>query len=168
MNQAMQPQGATGGPPMTKALQQMMQDVDLLPGENLQYSIQGDGYFLGANPLLKAIAMVQAAMVKITGGHIRIFVLVTNQRIILAQSIQALCGFNRVRSVNALALASLAECGWAKFTQWCCVHSRLVHVETKTQRHTLVIKKLKDPALREFVSNLSAVMVSNVQSRTAT
>lgn len=153
---------------MTKALQTMMEDVDLLPGEALQYTIQGDGYFLGANPLLKLIAIFQAAIVKITGGHIRIFVIVTNQRIVLAQSISAMCGFNRTKAVNAIALASLAECGWMKMTQWCCVHSRLVHVETKTQKHTLVIKKLKDDALRAFVSNLSAVMISNVQSRTST
>ncbi len=166
MNQAMaQP---NPGPPMTKALQQMMQHVDLLPGETVQYSIQGDGYFIGANPIQKMFAAIQAAMMKITGGHIRIFVLVTNQRILLANSIQALCGFNRNLGVNAIALASLAECGWAKVTAMCCVHSRFVHVETKTQRHTLVIKKLKDAALREFIANLSSVMVSNVQSGTST
>lgn len=165
MNQAMAPQP---GPAMTKALTKMMQHVDLLPGEALQYSIQGDGYFLGANPIQKMIATLQAGLVKITGGHIRIFILVTNQRILLANSQQAFCGLNRNLGVNAIALASLAECGWAKITASCCIHSRLVHVETKTQRHTLVIKKLKDNALREFVSNLSAVMVSNVQSRTST
>jgi hypothetical protein len=78
------------------------------------------------------------------------------------------CGVRRVKGVNAIALASVAECGWAKETQMCCIHSRVVHLETKTQRHTLVIKKLKDDGLRQFVANLSAVMVSNVQSRTST
>ena len=165
MNQAMAPNAA---PTMTKALTQMMKHVDLLPGEVMHYSIQGDGYFMGSNPLAKMMATIQAGLIKITGGHIRIFVIVTNQRVLLASSQQALCGFNRNLGVNALALASVAECGWAKVTAMCCVHSRLVHIETKTQRHGLVIKKLKDNALREFVSNLSAVMVSNVQSGTST
>lgn len=60
------------------------------------------------------------------------------------------------------------EAGSGKDTQWCCIHSRSVHLETKTQRHNLVIKKLNDQALREFVRNLSAVMVANVHGRTAT
>jgi hypothetical protein len=166
MNQAMAQ--APGGAPMTKALQAIMKEVDLLPGEQVQYTIQGDGYFLGTNPALKAIAVFQAAMVKLTGGHIRIFIIVTNQRVLLANSFSQCCGVKRMKGVNAIALASVAECGWAKETQMCCVHSRVVHLETKTQRHTLVIKKLKDDGLRQFVANLSAVMVSNVQNRTST
>ena len=166
MNQAMQPAG--GGPPMTKALQQIMKEIDLLPGEQVQYTIQGDGYFLGANPMLKMIAVFQAAITKLTGGHIRVFIIATNQRVMMANSVSALCGFNRVKGVNAIALASVAECGWSKAPQMCCVHSRMVTLETKTQKHSLVIKKLKDDALRQFVANLSAVMVANVQGRTAT
>ena len=159
---------APGGAPMSKALTAIMREVDLLPGEQVQYTIQGDGYFLGANPVFKAIAVMQAAMVKVTGGHIRIFIIVTNQRVLLAQSFAKFCGVSRAKGVNAIALASVAECGWAKETQMCCVHSRVVHLETKTQRHTLVIKKLKDDGLRQFVSNLSAVMVANVQNKTST
>ncbi len=155
-------------PNLNPAAQQMLTEVDFLPGESLHYSIQGDGFFLGSNPLLKAIAAWQGFITKITGGHVRVFVMITNQRILLLQSTQALCGFMRVRKVNAIALASLAEAGWAKETQWCCIHSRAVHLQSKTERTTLVIKNLGDVALREFVSTLSAVMVANSQRRTAT
>lgn len=161
MNQMMQPQLSPAG-------QQMLQEVDFLPGETLLYSIQGDGFFIGNNPMLRAIASVQAVMVKLTGGHIRVFIMVTNQRILLLQSKQAFCGFQRVRQVSAIALASLAEAGWAKDTQWCCIHARAVHMESKTERHTLVIKGLGDQGLREFVQNLSGVMIANSQRRTAT
>jgi len=153
---------------LNAAAQKMLAEVDFLPGESLQYSIQGDGFFIGANPLLKAIAAFQAFVVALTGGHLRVFVMVTNQRILLLKSTQAYCGFARVRSVNAIALASLAEAGWAKETQWCCIHSRAVHFESKTERTSLVIKKLGDNALREFVANLSAVMIANSQARTST
>jgi len=111
---------------------------------------------------------MQASLVTLTGGHVRIFVVVTNHRIVLVESRQACCGFRRLEGVQAIALASLAECGWGRETQWCCIHSRAVHLESKTQRYTLVIKKLGDQALREFVANLSAVLVSNTQARTAT
>ena len=38
----------------------------------------------------------------------------------------------------------------------------------KTQRYSLVIKKLGDPALRQFVAQLSAVVLANAQQRTST
>jgi hypothetical protein len=148
--------------------QAMLDELDLLPGERIVYTIQGDGFFLGANPMAKAIAAVQAALLTITGGHVRIFVVVTSHRIVLVESRQAFCGFRRVKGVQAIALASLAECGWGRETQWCCIHSRAVHLESKTQRYTLVIKKLGDHALREFVANLSAVLVANSQAHTST
>jgi hypothetical protein len=161
MNQMVQPT-------LSPAAQQILSEVDFLPGEALQYSIQGDGFFIGNNPLLKVMATVSAMLVKLTGGHIRVFIMITNQRILLLQSQQAFCGFKRVRNVNAIALASLAEAGWSKDTVYCCIHARTVHMESKTQRHTLVIKNLGDPALREFVAMLSGVMVTNSQLRTAT
>ncbi len=145
----------------------LLNEVNLLPGEKIQYAIMGDGYFLGANPLLKAIAVMQAMLTTLTGGHIRVFLLVTNRRILMLQSTQMWCGWARTKNVNAIALASLIECGSGKETQFCCIHSRLVHIETKTQKHQLVIKKLGDPEIRDFVANLSAVLVSNVDAKTA-
>lgn len=154
--------------PLSPAAAKMVAELDLLPGEVIHYSIQGDGFFMGSNPLAKAVAAIQSFMVTITGGHIRVFVVITNQRVLMLQSMQTFCGMSRVRGINAIALASLAEAGSGKETQMCCVHTRTVHLETKTQRHNLVIKKLDDQALREFVRNLSAVMVANVHARTAT
>lgn len=153
---------------LSPAAQKMVNELDLLPGEVIHYSIQGDGFFAGANPLVKAVAAIQSFMVTLTGGHIRIFVVITNLRVLLLKSMQTFCGMSRIRGINAITLASLAEVGSGKDTQWCCIHSRTVHLETKTQRHNLVIKKLGDPALREFVRNLSAVMVANAHARTAT
>lgn len=153
---------------LSNAAQQMMGEVDLLPGEQIHYSIQGDGFFLGSNPLAKAIAAMQATMVKLTGGHIRVFIVITNLRVLLLQSEQALCGFRRLRGINAIALGSILEAGTGKDTQWCCIHTRTVHIQSKTQRYTLVIKKLDDRALRDFVRNLSSIVVTNVHARLAT
>jgi hypothetical protein len=164
MNQQVMQQPA----PLSPAASQMIAELDLLPGEVIHYSIQGDGFFMGSNPLAKAAAAIQSFVVTITGGHIRVFVVITSQRVLLLQSMQTFCGMSRVRAINAIALASLMEAGSGKDTQWCCIHTRSVHLETKTQRHNLVIKKLDDRALRDFVRNLSAVMVANVHGRTAT
>lgn len=159
MNQAIQ---------LSNAAQQMITEVDLLPGEVIHYSIQGDGFFLGSNPIAKAVAAFQSFITTITGGHIRVFVVITNLRVLLLQSEQALCGFRRLRGINAIALASIAEAGSGKDTQWCCIHTRTVHIQSKTQRYTLVIKKLDDKALRDFVRNLSNIVVTNVHTRMAT
>jgi hypothetical protein len=67
-----------------------------------------------------------------------------------------------------MALASVLEAGSRKETQGCCFHTRTVHIESKTQKHQLVIKKLGDDGLRDFVANLSAVLVNNARSGTAT
>ena len=147
--------------------QDLLQNVTLLPNEKIKYAIMADGYFLGANPLLKMIAMFQAMITTLTGGHIRVFLIVTNQRVLLLQSNQVWCGVGRVRNVNAIALASLIETGCGKETQMCCVHSRYVHIETKTQKHMMMIKKLGDAQIQDFVANLSAVLVANVERGTA-
>lgn len=152
---------------LSKEAEQLMELVDLLPGEKLQYAIQGDGFFLGTLPIAKAIAKLQATLTTLTGGHVRILLAITNKRLLMIESLQFFCGWQRVRSVNAIALASVAEAGWAKETQMCCIHSRAIHVESKTQRYSLVIKKLGDAELREFVAKLSAVLVANVDNRTA-
>lgn len=167
------PAGSTGHDPSAmNALgpkgQALLQEVTLLPGEKIKYAIMGDGYFLGAHPLAKMIGVLMAMITTVTGGHIRVYLLVTNQRVLLLQSTQIWCGWARTRNVNAIALGSLVEAGSGKDTQMCCIHSRLVHIETKTQKHQLVIKKLGDPEIRDFVANLSAVLVANVNERTAT
>ena len=163
MNQPVAPQSVALSPVASK----MIAELDLLPGEVIHYSIQGDGFFMGSNPLAKAVASLQSLLVTLTGGHVRVFIVITSQRVLLLQSMQAWCGVSRVRAINAIALAALAEAGSGKDTQMCCIHTRTVHLETKTHRHNLVIKKLDDRALREFVRNLSAVMVANTYARTA-
>ncbi|MBK8261981.1 MAG: hypothetical protein IPK80_11680 [Nannocystis sp.] len=153
---------------LSQQAQQIVSEVDLLPGENILYSIQGDGFFLGSNPLAKAIASLQATITKLTGGHVRVFVFITNLRVLLIHSEAAFCGFRRLRAINAIALGSITEAGTGKETQWCCIHTRTVHIESKTQRYGLVIKKLDDRAQREFVRNLSSIVVTNVHNRLAT
>lgn len=153
---------------LNKSAQKVLEDVDLLYGEQIQYLIQADGYFIGSNPIAKAIAKIQSKLIVLTGGYVRIFLFVTNQRVILAQAIQAFCGWQRNKGVNAIALASIQEAGWAKETQMCCIHTRSVHMQSKTQTYNFVITKLKDEGLRDFVSNISAVMLANVEGRTAT
>jgi hypothetical protein len=93
---------------------------------------------------------------------------VTNQRVLMIQSQQVMCGWMRARSFNAMALQSILEAGSSKETQACCINTRTVHIESKTNKHVMVVKKLGDEGCRDFVANLSAVLVANVQAGTAT
>lgn len=148
--------------------QKLLEDITLLPSESIQYVAAADGYFLGSMPIQKLIAMVMAFVTTITGGYLRIFLVVTNQRLLLINATQLWCGWMRRRAINVVALASIAECGSSRETQACCINSRFVSIETKTQKHQLVVKKFRDADLKEFVAQLSAVIVANVQSHTAT
>lgn len=144
--------------------QKFLADIDLLPGEQMTYLLEGDGFFVGSNPIAKAVAAFQASMLKLTGGHSKVFIVLTNKRVMMIHSVAMWCGFMRSKTISAIALGSVAEAGWAKDTQWCCIHSRAVHMESKTQKYTVVVKKLSDHGLREFMANLSHVLVGNVQS----
>jgi hypothetical protein len=142
--------------------------VDLLDGESLQYSLQADGFFMGTHPILKLIASLQAMITTLTGGHIRVFLFVSNYRIILIQSTKVFCGMTATKSVKAMALGHLAEASWIKDTQMFCVHARLIQLQTETEQIGLVIKKMGDDALREYVMEMSKVILRNVEERTQT
>ena len=66
-------------PGMNPRVQEALGMVDLLANEQIYYAIQADGFFVGSAPILKLIAAISAFMVTITGGYIRIFLVVTNQ-----------------------------------------------------------------------------------------
>jgi hypothetical protein len=151
------PPGPAGNPRLQEALSQ----VDMLQGEQIYYTLQADGFFIGANPLLKMMAAITAFLVAITGGHIRIFLVVTNQRLLVLKSTQVWCGCGRAKAVHTIALAGVKEVGSAKETQLCFVHTRTVQVQSLTQRFNVVVKKLGDQEIRQFVTNLSAVLVAH-------
>ncbi len=164
--QAMTPQQApyatpTPGPAGNPRLQEALAQLDMLQGEQVHYTLQADGFFIGANPILKMMAAITAFLVAITGGHIRIFLIVTNQRLLVVKSTQVWCGCGRARAVLAIALAGVKEVGSAKETQLCFIHTRTVQVQSLTQRFNVVIKKLGDNEIRQFVTNLSAVLVAH-------
>lgn len=150
-----------GSPPPNARLQEAMAQVDLLQGEQVYYTLQADGFFLGANPIAKLMAAITAFFVALTGGHIRIFLVVTNQRLLVIKSTQVWCGCGRVRAVHTIALAGVKEVGSSKETQLCCVHTRTVQVQSLTQQFNVVVKKLGDNEIRQFVTNLSAVLVAH-------
>ncbi len=151
----------TPGPAGNPRLQEALSQVDMLQGEQIYYTLQADGFFIGANPLLKMMAAITAFLVAITGGHIRIFLVVTNQRLIVLKSTQVWCGCGRAKAVHTIALAGVKEVGSAKETQLCFVHTRTVQVQSLTQQFNVVVKKLGDNEIRQFVTNLSAVLVAH-------
>jgi hypothetical protein len=149
------------GPASNPRLQEALATVDLLPGEQVYYTLQADGFFIGANPIAKLMAALAAFMVTLTGGHIRVFLVVTNQRLLALQSRAVWCGCGRAKVVQTFALASVREVGSAKVTQMCCVHTRTVQIHSLTERSGYVIKKLGDDEVRKFVTNLSSVIVAH-------
>jgi len=107
------------------------------------------------------MAAISAFIIALTGGHVRIFLVVTNQRLLVIKSTAVWCGCGRSRAVSTIALAGIKEVGSSKETQLCCVNTRTVQVQSMTQVFNLVIKKLGDQEIRQFVTNLSAVIVAH-------
>lgn len=155
------PPQASGGGAMNARVQEALSMVDLLAQEQVVYAIQADGFFLGSAPIIKLIASIMALLVTLTGGYIRIFLVVTNQRLIMIKTTQMWCGCQRMRAVHTVALAGVKEVGSARETQFCCINTRTIQVQSMTQLFNLVIKKLGDSEIRQFVTNLSAVIVAH-------
>ena len=142
-------------------LAEALSTVDLLQGEQVYFTLQGDGYFMGASPLAKAMSALTAFLVTVTGGHIRIYLVITNQRLLVLMSRAAFCGWQRAKVVQSFAIASIKEVASVKETQACCIHTRLVQVHTITERKNLVIKRLGDDDIRRFLTNVSGVLVAH-------
>jgi hypothetical protein len=149
---------------LTPKAQEALNEIQLMQGEEVVYAVQADGFFLGANPIVKLIATWQALITKLTGGHIRVFLILTNMRLIMIESQAAMCGCNRNRGVNVISTRDLTEAGSAKATAMCFIHTRVVHVQSHTQTYTLAVKKLRDEDLRAFVTNMSQLIIANSQA----
>jgi hypothetical protein len=159
--QYQQPPPVQQPPQVNPRMQEALASVDLLQGEQIFYTLQADGFFMGANPLAKLMAALTAFLVAVTGGHVRIFLVVTNQRLLMLGSRAVWCGCGRAKVVQSFALASIKEVASVKETQLCCLHTRLVQVHSMTERKNLVIKQLGDDEIRRFLTNLSGVIVAN-------
>ncbi|MBN2722587.1 MAG: hypothetical protein JXR95_00790 [Deltaproteobacteria bacterium] len=146
---------------LSPKIQEAINNVQLLQGEQIDYAIQADGFFLGTNPAAKAIAKIQAFMTKLTGGHIRIFLVLTNKRVILVESTAKMCGCTATKNVHTIGIKSIVEAGSAKETQMCCFHTRMIHIESFTQKYSMVVKQFSDQELREFISRMSMLILMN-------
>ncbi len=146
---------------MTPKTQEALNHVQLLQGEEIQYAIQADGFFVGTSPIEKAIAQFQAFITKVTGGHIRMFLIITNMRVLLIESTAKCCGFSATRVVHTIAAKSVVEAGTIRETQWCCFHTRMIQVESLTQKYVLVTKKMTDQELLEFITRMSLLITRN-------
>lgn len=141
--------------------QKTMAELQLLPDEQILRVWEGDGFFLGTNPLAKLFGQIQKLVVFLSCGHVRVYVVFTNMRIIVATSTGVYCGANGLRTIKTLALGSLLEASVARSTACCCFHSRTIHFQTRTEDFAVAVKKFKDEDLRDFLDFLGRVMVNN-------
>ena len=155
MPQAMPPQ-AIGGIPDVFA-----SNFQLMPGETIDYFAEGDGFFLGTNLFAKIMAWWQSFTTMITGGHIRIGFILTNQRLVVVQSVAACCGFAKVRNVRTIALKSIAEAKSGHERACCCINTRLIHIQSRSFSSTYVVKKFNDQMLQDFITRMSLLILRN-------
>ena len=148
---------------LTAKAQEALNDIQLMQGEEIQYSVQADGFFLGTLPIQKMIASFQSMITKLTGGHIRVFLVMTNMRLIMIESRAQWCGCTKVRAIKTISSRDILECGSGKETRLCFVHTRVLTVESRSHAYTLVVKKLNDDDVRAFVTAMSGLIISNSQ-----
>lgn len=142
---------------------QKFEEVDLLPGENIKNVYEGYALPTGANPIAKMMGAIANFFIMITGGHNRMYLVLTNMRLLMVKSTQAWCGCRKARNFNTIASTSVLEAGTSKSTMYCCFHARNVHVQSKTELHSMQVKKFKDQDLRQFLSDFSQHIIHNTR-----
>ncbi len=155
------PMAQLGQQPMHPHVQDALTQVDMLAGETVMYSLVADGFFLGVSPLAKLIGSMTAFTTALFCGHNRVFLVVTNQRILVLRSFKNnFLGTAIVKGVLSVALAGLKEVGNTKSSMCWCFHTRTVQLQTVTQAFNLVIKQMGDAEIRSFITNVAAVSVA--------
>jgi hypothetical protein len=148
-----------------------LNQVELLPGEQVVHAVQGDMAYYGTNNLIRTFITqiawymkFQNIFIKITGGHMRVFFVVTNQRVLLIQSQSVFCGIMSAQNVHSISLATLSSVAASKATMYCCLTGRVLHIATKSEGYSVVIKSLSDTEIKTLMSNLGAIVVSNTKA----
>jgi hypothetical protein len=143
---------------LTKLIQDALLNVQLLQGEEIEYAVQADGFFAGSNPIAKMMAKVQAFITKITGGHIRSFLVLTNMRVFVIETTAVMCGWQASKNAHTIAIKSIVEASTKKETKMCCIHTRSIGVESLTQKWEMVVKKMNDTELLEFLTRMGILI----------
>ena len=143
---------------------QKYQEIDLLPGEQLLHVYEGNPFPTGSNPLLKMIGAIQRMMTKLCCGHAKMFMVLTNMRVLFVESSSMMCGANAAKSFTTIAASGVLEAGVGKTTTSCCCHARTVFVQSKTELRAMEVRKFKDKDLADFMGTFSQHIIRNTQA----
>lgn len=133
-------------------------EVELMPGEEVVYCLQADGLAVGARFGARLRSGAQTLLARITGGHVRVFVVLTSMRLLVVETRAQWCRCSRVRGVHVVAHDAVVGAGSSKRTHLCFLHTRWVYISTTGGVFGLPIKKLPDEHLRVFVAHLGRLV----------
>lgn len=89
------------------------------------------------------------------------FMILTNYRLITVSSQQIFCGCSATKGANVVALADVMEAGLSKESKICCIHTRLIHVKTRTGVTQYVVKGFSDHDLKNYLYVMSHLILRN-------
>ena len=150
-----------GAVQLDKKQEQAMANVALLPGETITNIWEADGVILEAIPGAKLAAMIQRFILMITGGYIRVYLVLTNQRLIVVQATRDSCGLGSARVADTLAASAIHTVGIGKQSWLFCCHSRLVRLHSKKTPLTLIMRRFKDEDARSFMNQMAVHMMEH-------
>ena len=138
--------------------------VELLPGENLLHVWEGDGFYLGNNPIAMMLSFLIRVIWTLMGGHVRLYLVLTNQRMLFARSVKLWCGWTSFNVHHTFSANSIKNAGIRKDTAMCCLHSRVVEVSSHTATHGAVVRGMNDSEMKAFLNTMSEFIRTNFKS----
>lgn len=133
-------------------------EVELMQGEEIRYCLQADGLAFGARLWARLRSGAQTLLARVTGGHVRVFLVLTSMRLLIVETRAQWCRCSRVKAVHVVAHDAVVSAGSSKRSHLCFLHTRWVYVGTTAGEFGLPIKKLPDEHLRAFVTHLGQLV----------
>jgi len=129
-----------------------MKELQLNPGEELVFKLEGDVYGGGANPLTQAFAKVYSFVLKIFGTRMKSTLVVTTQRVLTYTELITCYCIPTSRNMKVIMPSSVMEAGYGRVTTCGCFPYYTFHFQGHTEKASYPLKGGSDEQMIEYVN----------------
>jgi hypothetical protein len=134
-----------------------LSEVILLPGEEVQFQIEGNAYTDSPNPLVKLIVAIFRFIGKLFGSSFRTYLVITNKRVIRVDKEKSFWVIPRNTSVRTIAKSAIREVGYAQAVRWFVFKTLYFQMQTVTENTSIAYQgSLKD--VNDLVTKVSELI----------
>lgn len=129
-----------------------MKELELNPGEELMFKLEGDVFGGGANPLLQAALKIYTFILKILGTRVKSTLVVTSERVLTYYEYITCYIIPTSRQMKVIMPSSVMEVGYGRVTVCGCFPYYTFHFQGHTEKAVYPVKGGTDEEMIEYVN----------------